>query len=42
MDYEASPKRVEVNVVYLSSDYYVVGDDSTTTQFNFAIQSVVF
>ena len=42
VDYEASPERAEVNVVYLSSNYYVVGDDSTTTQFNFAIQSVVF
>ena len=42
VDYEASLERAEVNVVYLLSDYYVVGDDSTTTQFNFAIQSVVF
>ena len=42
VDYEASLERAEVNVVYLSSDYYVVGDDSMTTQFNFCIQSVVF
>jgi len=42
VDYEASLERAEVNVVYLSSDYYVMGDDSTTTQFNFAIQSAVF
>jgi hypothetical protein len=40
--YEPSPERAEVNVLYLSSDYYVVGDVSTIAQFNFATQSVVF
>ena len=29
-------------MVYLSTDYYVVGDDSTVVEFNFAMESVVF
>ena len=42
VDYEATPKRAKVNVVYLSNDYYVLGDDSTAVEFNFATESVVF
>lgn len=30
LDYEPTPKRAEVNVVYLFSDYHVVRDDSDT------------
>ena len=29
VDYEPTPERVEVNVVVLSADYYIVVDDST-------------
>jgi hypothetical protein len=42
VDYEATPKRAEVNVVYLFADYYVVGDDLTAMEFNFATESDVF
>jgi hypothetical protein len=30
VDYEATPKRGEVNVVILSADYYIIEDDSAT------------
>jgi len=33
---------VEVNVVVLSTDYYIVADDSTVAEFNFATESAVF
>jgi hypothetical protein len=42
LDYDPTLDRAEVNVVYLSSNYYVVGDDSRTTRFDFATQSAVF
>jgi hypothetical protein len=42
LDYEPTPDRAEVNVVYLSSNYYVVGDDSRIAQFDFATQSAFF
>ena len=35
-------QRVEVNVVVLSADYYIVADDSTAVEFNFAMESAVF
>jgi len=40
--YEATPKRVEVNVVYMSADYYILGDDSVATEFNFVTESAIF
>jgi hypothetical protein len=42
VDYEATPKRAEVNVVYLSTNYYIVEDDSPAIVFNFAMEDVVF
>jgi hypothetical protein len=42
VDYEATSERVGVNIVYLSADYYVLGDDSMATEFNFVMESVVF
>jgi len=42
VDYEPTPERVEVNVVVLSADYYIVADDSTAVEFNFAMESAVF
>jgi hypothetical protein len=42
VDYEATPKRAEVNVVYMSADYYILGDDSVVAEFNFITESVVF
>ena len=31
MDYEPSPERVDINVVYLSADGDFLGDDARTT-----------
>jgi len=42
VDYEPTPERVEVNVVVLSADYYIMADDSTAAEFNFATESAVF
>ena len=42
VDYEATLKRAEVNVVVLSVDNYIVADDSTTAEFNFATESAIF
>jgi hypothetical protein len=42
VDYEATLERGEVNVVVLSSDYYIVEDDSAATLFNFPIQDATF
>lgn len=42
VDCERTLERAKVNVVYLSSNYYVIGNDSTMAQFEFATQSVVF
>jgi hypothetical protein len=42
VDYEATPKRGEVNVVVLSTDYYIVEDDSSAAVFNFLIQDATF
>jgi hypothetical protein len=42
VDYEATLERAEVNVVYLSTDYYIVEDDSVAAKFNFATESAVF
>ena len=36
VDYEPTVERVVVNVVVLSADYYIVADDSTAVEFNFA------
>jgi hypothetical protein len=41
-DYEATPERGEVNVVVLSTDYYIIEDDSTVVVFNFLIQDATF
>ena len=32
--YEATSERVEVNVVYMSADYYILGDDLAVAEFN--------
>jgi hypothetical protein len=42
VDYEPSPERLDVNVVYLSSNGNFIGDDARMDQFNFATQSIVF
>jgi hypothetical protein len=43
VDYELSLERMDVDVVYLSSEGYFVGDDARTQlKFKFATQSVVF
>jgi hypothetical protein len=36
VDFEPTPER-EVNVVVLSADYYIIGDDSAVVVFNFPI-----
>jgi hypothetical protein len=41
VDYDATPKR-EVNVVVLSTDYYIIEDDSAATVFNFPIEDTTF
>jgi hypothetical protein len=41
VDYLSTIERVEVNAIYLSFKYYVIEDDSTMAQFEFATQSVV-
>jgi hypothetical protein len=40
--YEPSLEKAKANIIYLSYDYYVIGDDSTMAQFDYATQSVVF
>jgi hypothetical protein len=42
VDYEATPKRGEVNVVVLSANYYIIEDNSTVVVFNFPIQDATF
>ena len=42
VDYEATPKRAEVNVVILSTDYYIMVDDATTMEFNFVMRVLYF
>ena len=42
VDYEATPQRGEINVVVLSTDYYIIADDSTMVEFNFTTESVIF
>jgi hypothetical protein len=42
VDYEATLERGEINVVVLSTDYYIVVDDSMAVEFNFATKSTVF
>ena len=42
VDYEATLERAEVNVVYMSSDYYILRANSVATKFSFAMESVVF
>ena len=42
VDYEPTLERVEVNVVVLSVDYYIMADDSMVAEFNFATKSAVF
>jgi hypothetical protein len=42
VDYEATPERGEVNIVVLSTDYYIVEDDSIVAVFNFPIQDATF
>jgi len=34
VDYEATSERTEVNVVYMSTDYYILGDDLAVAEFN--------
>jgi hypothetical protein len=41
VDYEPTPKR-EVNVVVLSTDYYIVEDDLVAVVFNFPIKDATF
>jgi hypothetical protein len=41
VDYEPTPER-EVNVVVLSTDYYIIEDDSATAVFNFPIEYATF
>jgi hypothetical protein len=41
VDYEPTPER-EVNVVVLSTDYYIVEDDSAAAVFNFPIEDATF
>lgn len=36
VNYGASLDRMEINVAYFSPDYYFMGDDEKTTQFDFA------
>jgi hypothetical protein len=42
VDYETTLERGEVNVVVLSTDYYIIDDDSAAAVFNFPIQDVTF
>ena len=42
VDYEATLERGEVNVVVLSTDYYIVEEDSAATMFNFLVQDATF
>jgi hypothetical protein len=42
VDYEATPERGEANVVVLSTDYYIIEDDSAAAVFNFLIQDATF
>jgi hypothetical protein len=42
VDYEPSTKRLDVNVVYLSSDGDFIGDAWAMAQFNFSTQSATF
>jgi hypothetical protein len=42
VDYELSPERMDINVVYLSADGDFLGDDARTVGSNFATQSVIF
>jgi hypothetical protein len=42
VDYEATLKRGEVNVVVLSTDYYIVKDDLAVAMFNFLTEDAVF
>ncbi|CAD6226137.1 unnamed protein product [Miscanthus lutarioriparius] len=42
VDYEAILERVDVNVVYMSVNYYILGDDSATAEFNFMTESAIF
>lgn len=44
VDYEPSPERTEINVVYLSTDYYVISHDQeeAATELVFAIEDAVF
>jgi hypothetical protein len=42
VDYEATPERGEVNIVVLSTDYYIVEDDSIVVVFNFPIEDATF
>ena len=42
VDYEATPESGEINVVVLSTDYYIIADDSTAVEFIFATESIVF
>ena len=42
VDYEPTLERVEVNVVVLSVDYYIMADDSMVAEFNFATESAIF
>ena len=42
VDYEPTLERVEVNVVVLSTDYYIMADDSMVAEFNFATESAIF
>jgi hypothetical protein len=42
VDYETTPERAEVNVVYMSANHYILGDDLVAVEFNFMTKSVVF
>lgn len=44
VDYEPSPERAEMNVVYLSTDYYVIGHDQeeAAAELVFTIEEAVF
>jgi hypothetical protein len=41
VDYEATLKRAEVNVVYTSTDNYILGDDSAVAEFNFITECCI-
>ena len=42
VDYVATPEKAEVNVVYMSVDYYILGDDLAAVEFNFVMESAIF